>query len=113
MGDQVDPRLWEGKALSRPSSLGPVEAGHGETRWLSKASSLKVLGCREWKQGGGKGGPGTGFLSPTSCLCHGRAACGSPRPGSNATPRGAHTAHLWKEKRGHEPSQGWAGDRWE
>lgn len=52
----MDPRVWEGKAPSRPSPLGPVEAGCGKTRWLSKASSLKVAGCREWKQVGREGG---------------------------------------------------------
>lgn len=61
---------------------------------------METVGRRKW-------GAGTGLLSPISRLCHGRAACGSPRPGSKANPRGAHTAHLWKEKRGREPSQGW------
>lgn len=54
---------------------------------------------------------GTRLLSPTSRLCHGRAAWGSPRSGSKANPRGAHTAHLWKEKRGHETSQAWGTGR--
>lgn len=30
-GDEVDPWLCQGKAPSNPSSLGPMEAGHGET----------------------------------------------------------------------------------
>lgn len=68
---------------------------------------MKGPGCGEPQQREGVGGADTRLLSPTSCLCHGRAARGSPRPGSKANPWGAHTAHLWKEKRGHEPSQGW------
>lgn len=44
--DQVDPQ-----ALPEPSILGLVDAGHGETRRLSKARCLQVPGA-----GHGRGG---------------------------------------------------------
>lgn len=105
-GDQEDPRLCQGKAPFSSSPLGWWRQGTGR-QMAKQGQQLEGARMQVTEAGvGGWEGAGTRLLSPTSCLCHGRAARGSPRLGSEANPRGAHTAHLWKKKRGCEPSQG-------